>query len=143
VMAAMISVNPTLALYALLPIPVLSAILLVVNKIINRRSVRIRQQFSTLSSFVLETFAGVRVIKTYNREADKMERFADESNTYRDTSLALVKTEAIFFPLILLLIGLSTVITVYVGGLEVAKGTITAGNIAEFVIYVNQLTFPA
>src|SRR5690606_2468803 len=80
---------------------------------------------------------------TYNREADKMDRFAEESNTYRDTSLALVKTEAIFFPLILLLIGLSTVITVYVGGLEVAKGTITSGNIAEFIIYVNQLTFPA
>lgn len=143
VIAAMISVNPTLALYALMPIPVLSAILLVVNKIINRRSERIQQQLSTLSSFVQETFSGVRVIKTYNREADKMDRFAEESNIYRDTSLALVKTEAIFFPLILLLIGLSTVITVYVGGLEVAKGTITSGNIAEFIIYVNQLTFPA
>src|SRR5690606_17512418 len=141
--AAMPRVNPRLALYALLPIPVLSAILLVVNKIINRRSERIQRQLSTLSSFVQETFSGVRVIKTYNREADKMDRFAEESNTYRDTSLALVKTEAIFFPLILLLIGLSTVITVYVGGLEVAKGTITSGNIAEFIIYVNQLTFPA
>ncbi|MFB2120205.1 ABC transporter ATP-binding protein [Parapedobacter sp. 2B3] len=143
VIAAMISVNPTLALYALMPIPVLSAILLVVNKIINRRSERIQQQLSTLSSFVQETFSGIRVIKTYNRETDKMDRFTEESNTYRHASLALVKTEAIFFPLILLLIGLSTVITVYVGGLEVAKGTITSGNIAEFIIYVNQLTFPA
>ncbi len=143
VIAAMISVNRTLALYALMPIPILSAILLVVNKIINRRSERIQRQLSTLSSFVQETFSGIRVIKTYNREADKMERFADESNTYRDTALALVKTEAVFFPLILLLVGLSTVITVYVGGLEVAKGTITSGNIAEFIIYVNQLTFPA
>jgi len=143
VIAAMISVNPTLAFYSLLPIPILSAILLVVNKIINRRSERIQQQLSTLSSFVQETFSGIRVIKTYNREADKKERFAAESNTYRHVSLALVRTEAIFFPLILLLIGLSTVITVYVGGLEVAKGTITSGNIAEFIIYVNQLTFPA
>lgn len=143
VIAAMISVNPTLALYALMPIPVLSAILLVVNKIINRRSERIQRQLSTLSSFVQETFSGIRVIKTYNRETDKMDRFTDESNTYRQAALALVKTEAIFFPLILLLIGLSTVITVYVGGLEVAKGTITSGNIAEFIIYVNQLTFPA
>jgi len=143
VIAAMISVNPTLALYALLPIPALSAILLVVNKIINRRSERIQQQLSTLSAFVQETFSGIRVVKTYNRESDKMDRFADESNHYRQASLALVKTEAIFFPLILLLIGLSTVITVYVGGLEVAKGTITSGNIAEFIIYVNQLTFPA
>ena len=143
VIAAMISVNPTLAMYALMPIPVLSAILLVVNKIINRRSERIQRQLSTLSSFVQETFSGIRVVKTYNREAHKMELFANESNKYRQTSLALVKTEAVFFPLILLLIGLSTIVTVYVGGLEVAKGTITSGNIAEFIIYVNQLTFPA
>lgn len=143
VIAAMISVNSTLAMYALMPIPILSAILLFVNKIINRRSERIQQQLSTLSTSVQETFSGIRVIKTYNREADKMGRFAIESNDYRHASLALVKTEAIFFPLILLLIGLSTVITVYVGGLEVAKGTITSGNIAEFIIYVNQLTFPA
>ncbi|MFC3196952.1 ABC transporter ATP-binding protein [Parapedobacter deserti] len=143
VIAAMVSVNPTLALYALMPIPILSAILLVVNKMINRRGERIQQQLSTLSSFVQETFSGIRVIKTYNQEADKMKRFKDESNIYRQASLALVKTEAVFFPLILLLIGLSTVITVYVGGLEVAKGTITSGNIAEFIIYVNQLTFPA
>ena len=143
VITAMVSVNSTLAMYALMPIPVLSAILLVVNKIINRRSEQIQRQLSTLSSFVQETFSGIRVIKTYNRESDKMDRFTDESNTYRNAALSLVKTEAIFFPLILLLIGLSTVITVYVGGLEVAKGTITSGNIAEFIIYVNQLTFPA
>ena len=143
VIVAMISVNATLALYALMPIPILSAILLVVNKVINRRSEQIQRQLSTLSSFVQETFSGIRVIKTYNREEDKMDRFAGESNRYRHAALALVKTEAIFFPLILLLIGLSTVITVYVGGLEVAKGTITSGNIAEFIIYVNQLTFPA
>src|SRR5690606_27653704 len=128
---------------ALMTITILSAILSFVNKIINRRSERIQEQLSTLSSFVQETFSGIRVIKTYNREADKMDRFANESNRYRHASLELVKTEAIFFPLILLLIGLSTVITVYVGGLEVAKGTITSGNIAEFIIYVNQLTFPA
>ncbi|MGK6351222.1 ABC transporter ATP-binding protein [Parapedobacter sp. DT-150] len=143
VIAAMINVNPTLAFYALLPIPVLSVVLLFVNRIINRRSEHIQEQLSTLSSFVQETFSGIRVIKTFNREADKQDRFTDESNHYRQASLALVKTEAVFFPLILLLIGLSTVITVYVGGLEVAKGTITSGNIAEFIIYVNQLTFPA
>src|SRR3546814_14883069 len=76
----MLSVKPHRALYARIPIPVLSAILLVVNKIINRRSERIQRQLSTLSSFVQETFSGVRVIKTYNREADKMDRFAEESN---------------------------------------------------------------
>ncbi len=143
VIAAMVSVNPTLAMYALMPIPILSIMLLFVNRIINRRSERIQQQLSTLSSVVQETFSGIRVIKTYNREANKMDVFADESNRYRQVSLALVKTEAVFFPLILLLIGLSTIITIYVGGLEVARGSITSGNIAEFIIYVNQLTFPA
>lgn len=143
VIAAMVNVNPTLAMYALMPIPVLCIILLYVNKIINRRSELIQRQLSTLSSFVQETFSGIRVVKAYNREADKMAIFADESNHYRDASLALVKTQAFFFPLILLLVGLSTIITVYVGGLEVAKGSITSGNIAEFIVYVNQLTFPA
>lgn len=143
VIAAMINVNPTLAFYALLPIPILCVILLYVNKIINRRSEVIQRQLSTLSSFVQETFSGIRVVKAYNREANKKSVFANESNHYRDAALALVKTQAIFFPLILLLIGLSTIITVYVGGLEVAKGTITSGNIAEFIVYVNQLTFPA
>lgn len=143
VITAMFSVNATLALYALLPIPFLSAMLLYVNRVINRRSERIQQQLSRLSSFVQETFSGIRVVKTYNREADKMEVFREESYTYKDKTLALVRVEAIFFPLILLLVGLSTIITVYVGGLEVARGTITAGNIAEFIMYVNQLTFPA
>lgn len=143
VITAMFSVNQTLAFYALLPIPFLSALLLYVNRIINRRSERIQRQLSVLSSFVQETFSGIRVIKTYNREEDKMRGFKQESYKYKDETLGLVRVEAIFFPLILLLIGLSTIITVYVGGLEVARGSITAGNIAEFIVYVNQLTFPA
>jgi ATP-binding cassette subfamily B multidrug efflux pump len=143
VIGAMLQVNVTLSFYALLPIPFLTGLLLFVNKIINKRSERIQQQLSNLSSFVQETFSGIRVIKSYQREEDKMNAFEKESNTYRNVTLHLVKAEAIFFPIILLLIGLSTIITVYVGGLEVAKGTITPGNIAEFIVYVNQLTFPA
>ncbi len=143
VIAAMISVNPTLTLYALLPIPVLSVVILYINKVINRRSERIQRQLSTLSSFVQETFSGIRIIKSYNRENDKMKRFAEESNVYKQVSISLVKVQAIFFPLIVLLIGLSTVITVYVGGIQVMGGHITSGNIAEFIVYVNQLTFPA
>lgn len=143
VITAMFSVNPTLALYALLPIPFLSALLLYVNRQINHRSEKIQRQLSVLSSFVQETFSGIRVVKTYNREADRMEAFRKESYKYKDETLNLVKVEAVFFPLILLLIGSSTIITVYVGGLQVANGQITAGNIAEFIVYVNQLTFPA
>lgn len=140
---AMYAVNPRLATYSLLPIPVLSVIILFINKIINKRSERIQRQLSTLSSFVQETFSGIRVIKTYSREQDKMKSFAEASNLYNKVSLDLVRIQAVFFPLIIFLISFSTIITVYIGGVEVSNGTITAGNIAEFIIYVNQLTFPA
>ena len=143
VIYAMYDVNPILATYALIPIPIISIIILFVNKAINKRSTRIQAQLSKLSSFVQETFSGIRVIKTYSREQDKIDEFANESNVYRNTSLDLVKVQAIFFPLIVFLVGFSTIVTVYIGGIEVNKGTITAGNIAEFIMYVNQLTFPA
>lgn len=140
---AMYNVNPRLATYSLLPIPILSALILFINKVINQRSERIQRQLSTLSSFVQETFSGIRVIKTYGRERQKMDVFRDESNLYNKVSLDLVRVQAIFFPLIIFLIGFCTIITVYVGGIEVKNGTITPGNIAEFILYVNQLTFPA
>ncbi|NGM62278.1 ABC transporter ATP-binding protein [Sphingobacterium sp. SGG-5] len=143
VIYAMYDVNPTLATYSLIPIPIIAIIILFINKIINKRSTRIQAQLSKLSSFVQETFSGIRVIKTYVKEQEKMDEFAQESNHYRDTALDLVRVQAIFFPLIIFLVGFSTIITVYIGGIEVNKGTITAGNIAEFIIYVNQLTFPA
>ena len=140
---AMYSVNATLATYSLLPIPIISILILFVNKVINRRSERIQRQLSQLSSFVQETFSGIRVIKTYTREKDKMNDFKTESDRYRTINLNLVKVQAVFFPLIIFLVGFSTIITVYIGGLEVNDGNLTAGNIAEFIIYVNQLTFPA
>lgn len=143
VIYAMYDVNPTLATYSLIPIPIIAIIILFINKIINRRSTQIQAQLSKLSSFVQETFSGIRVIKTYTKEPEKMAEFANESNAYRNRSLDLVRVQAVFFPLIIFLIGFSTIITVYIGGIEVNKGTITAGNIAEFIIYVNQLTFPA
>lgn len=140
---AMYDVNHKLATYALIPIPIISLIILIVNRIINQRSAKIQAQLSKLSAFVQETFSGIRVIKTYTREEQKMKEFAHESNIYRNSSLELVKVQAIFFPLIIFLVGFSTIITVYIGGIEVNNGTITAGNIAEFIMYVNQLTFPA
>jgi len=140
---AMYNVNPKLATYSLLPIPILSALILFINRVINQRSERIQRQLSVLSSFVQETFSGIRVIKTYTREKQKMDVFEDESNLYNKVSLDLVRVQAIFFPLIIFLVGFSTIVTVYVGGIEVKNGTITAGNIAEFILYVNQLTFPA
>ncbi|MXV16412.1 ABC transporter ATP-binding protein [Hufsiella ginkgonis] len=138
----MISVNAKLAFYCVLPLPLLAVTIYYVNNMINHRSERIQQQLSGLSSFVQETFSGIRVVKSYVREEYIRSKFAEESNHYKEHSLALAKVQALFFPLMLLLVGLSTIITVYVGGIEVMNGTITAGNIAEFIVYVTMLTFP-
>lgn len=138
----MFSVNARLALFSLLPLPLLAITIYYVNTMINNRSERIQEQLSALSNFVQETFSGIRVIKAYVRERDVRDRFDVESENYKTQSMALVQVQALFFPLILLLVGLSTIITVYVGGKEVMKGTISSGNIAEFIVYVNQLTFP-
>jgi ATP-binding cassette subfamily B protein len=138
----MFSVNAKLAIYSLLPLPLLAITIYYVNTMINNRSEKIQEQLSALSNFVQETFSGIRVIKAYVREDDVRHKFDLESENYKTQSMALVQVQALFFPLILLLVGLSTIITVYVGGIEVINGTITSGNIAEFIVYVNQLTFP-
>ncbi|MBC7915212.1 MAG: ABC transporter ATP-binding protein [Pyrinomonadaceae bacterium] len=142
IIIAMVSVNLKLALYSLLPLPILALTIYYVHSKINERSERIQQQLSKISGFVQETFSGIRVIKAYVRETDIQHKFAIESNSYKASSLALVQVQAMFYPIMLLLIGLSTIITVFIGGKEVMAGTITSGNIAEFIVYVNQLTFP-
>jgi ATP-binding cassette subfamily B protein len=138
----MLNVNPRLAIYSLLPLPFLAITIYFVNTMINSRSEKIQEQLSELSNFVQETFSGIRVIKAYVREADVREKFDAESENYKAHSMALVQVQALFFPIILLLVGLSTIITVYIGGTEVINGTITSGNIAEFIVYVSLLTFP-
>ena len=138
----MLNVNARLTFYCLLPLPILALAIYYVHNIINIRSENIQQQLSKLSSFVQETFSGIRVVKAFAREDDINKKFAIESENYKTNSMALVQVQAFFYPIMLLLIGLSTIITVYVGGKEVMNGTITSGNIAEFIVYVNQLTFP-
>lgn len=142
VIIAMVSVNVKLAMYSLLPLPILAFVIYYVHTMINQRSEKIQQRLSKLSGFVQETFSGIRVIKAYVRENDIKDKFGIESNAYKKDSLALVQVQATFYPIMLLLVGLSTIITVYIGGIEVMNGNITSGNIAEFIVYVNQLTFP-
>ncbi len=139
---AMVSVNAELTLYVLLPLPILSISIYYVSRMINKRSEAVQRQQSHLSTLVQETFSGIRVLKAYNRQRSTQENFARESNRYKVLSLDLVKVDALFMPAIILLIGLSTIITIYVGGLKAISGEITIGNIAEFVIYVNMLTWP-
>lgn len=138
----MFNVNSTLAIYCLLPLPLLVVTIYYVNTIINQKSEKIQEQLSRLSSFVQEKFSGIRVIKSYVRETQTQEVFADESIAYKNSAMSLVKVQALFYPAMLLLVGLSTILTVYIGGKQVMEGAITPGNIAEFIVYVNQLTFP-
>ncbi len=138
----MFMVNVKLTLYALIPLPLLSISIYYVNNIIDRKSEEIQKSLSSLSTFVQEAFSGIRVLKAFVQENESAERFTKESDDYRGKSIGLAKVNALFFPLIMALIGLSVILTVYIGGIEVMNGAITAGNIAEFIIYVNLLTWP-
>jgi ATP-binding cassette subfamily B multidrug efflux pump len=138
----MVTVDIKLTIFSIMPMPILVVTIYYVNNIINFRSEKIQQRLSALSSFVQENFSGIRVIKSYVREEMVRESFAEESENYKTHSMELVKVQAMFFPAMLLLVGLSNVIIMYVGGVEVMKGNITAGNIAEFIVYLNMLTFP-
>lgn len=138
----MLTVNVRLTIFSLLPMPILAFTIYYVNNIINYRSEKIQQRLSALSSFVQENLSGIRIIKSYVREDAVRQSFAAESENYKTHSMELVRVQALFYPLMLLLIGLSSIITIYVGGVEVMKGNITPGNIAEFIVYLAQLTFP-
>lgn len=139
---SMFDVNSKLAIYCLLPLPFLVIIIYYVNTLIFKKSGKIQERLSELSSFVQERFSGIRIIKSYVREDYTRNMFEIQSNAYKQESMSLVKVSALFYPTMLLLIGLSTILTIYVGGNQVINGSITAGNIAEFIIYINQLTFP-
>lgn len=138
----MFSISPMLTWYALIPLPLLSLSIYFVNNIIERRSEQIQESQSKLSTFVQEAFSGIRVLKSFNREEESLRKFSLESEIYKKQSLKLTKVQSLFFPLILGLIGLSTILTVYAGSTEVIRGNLTFGHIAEFIIYVNLLTWP-
>ncbi|MGD1890546.1 MAG: ABC transporter ATP-binding protein, partial [Cyclobacteriaceae bacterium] len=138
----MISVNARLTLYTLIPLPILSLSIYYVNNVINRKSEEIQRSLSGLSTYVQEAFSGIRVLKAFVREEDSVRQFNVESDDYKDKSISLAKVNALFIPLIMALVGLSSVITVFIGGMEVINGAISPGVIAEFIIYDNMLTWP-
>jgi ATP-binding cassette subfamily B protein len=142
VVGAMLRINAELTFYVLIPLPVLAWAIFRINKEILLRSSSIQQQLGTLSSAAQEMFSGIRLIRACGLEALFRRQFDAELDEFRRRSMRMSRIDALFFPLVLLLIGLSTILTVYVGGLQVEKGLISTGNIAEFVIYVNMLTWP-
>ncbi len=142
VITTMISVNPRLTLFVILPLPLLGLAIFFVSTIIENKSDRVQSRLSSLSTFVQEAFSGIRVLKGYVREKYASDQFEKQSNAYRSDTLSLARVNAFFFPIMLILVGLSTLLTVYVGGLDVIAGRATFGTIAEFIYYVNMLTWP-
>ena len=138
----MVAVNPTLTFYVLLPLPIMSILIYKVSSIINKKSSALQKQQSTLTTIVHETFSGIRIIKSHNKEKQAQDKFNTATETYKKLSVSLTLTNAIFMPTIILLIGISTILTIYLGILNFQAGTINPGEIAEFVIYVNMLTWP-
>lgn len=138
----MMSINPTLTLYVLLPLPILSVSIYFVNSLINRRSEYIQSQLSTLTSIAQESFSGIRVIQAYARERSTVAFFDAACRDYKDKSLSLARVDALFQPLMVLLIGASVLITIFVGGWQVIEGHLSPGDLTEFLFYVNMLTWP-
>ena len=139
---AMLQVNVELTLWSLAPLPILSVSIYYVSDLINRRSTAIQQQVAQLTSTAQEVYSGIRVVKSYTQESSLARVFGEQTEDYREKSMGLARVDAAFFPIMIFLIGASTIITVYVGGLQVMRGEISAGNVAEFVIYINMLTWP-
>ncbi|MDX1418538.1 MAG: ABC transporter ATP-binding protein [Rubricoccaceae bacterium] len=141
-LVVMLLISPTLTLWALLPMPALAVAIFFVSRMVHVRTDRQQKQYSRLTSRVQEALSGIRVVKAYAREAFEETRFATESDGYRDRTLALARVDAAFRPIIMILIGASTLLVVWIGGRLVIEGQLTLGNIAEFIIYVAILTWP-
>lgn len=138
----MYSVAPQLTVYSLIPLPILSIFIYKISNLINLKSTKVQESLSDLSSYSQESFSGISILKSFNLQRkifDKFENFAMSSYW---NNLSLAKIQAWFFPIILFLIGLSNLIVIYIGGREFINGNIEIGVIAEFIIYVNMLTWP-
>ncbi|NNJ87827.1 MAG: ABC transporter ATP-binding protein [Eudoraea sp.] len=134
---------PTIAFYALLPLPILSVLIYMISKIIHKRSTRVQEFLSTLSTFAQETFSGISVIKAYTLEPKINAEGSSLAIEGKNRSMDLAKVDAWFFPLMILLIGISNIFVIYIGGKEYINGRIDSiGTIAEFILYVNMLTWP-
>ncbi len=142
VIYSMVAVSPTLTLWVLIPLPILSISIYYVNNIIYKKSDAIQAKLSDLTTFVQEAFSGMRVLKAFGVGKSSWQEFEKENEDYRKKALELAKVDALFFPLMMLLVGLSNLIVVYVGGMQVIEGKLSYGNIAQFIIFVNMLTWP-
>jgi len=134
--------NWELTLYILTPLPILAVAIYLVNNIINKKSEQIQSQLSDLTTNAQESFAGIRVIKSFVQEVAMLKFFQKNSEDYRKSAVNLASVEAIYYPSIGLLMGISTLLTICIGGMYQMQNKIAVGTIAEFVVYINMLTFP-
>jgi ATP-binding cassette subfamily B multidrug efflux pump len=140
--SVMLHVNAELTLYVLIPLPLLVIAIYIVSDKINKKSTKIQEHLSGMTTHAQEAFSGIRVLKAYGREQHTASTFEQQSQAYKNRSMELVKVESLFQPVMMLLIGLSTISIVYIGGKLAIDGQISYGNIVEFILYVNALTWP-
>ena len=152
VVPIMFSINAKLAAYSLLPLPFLSIIIYIVSSLINKQSEKVQAKLSDITTLSQEAYSGIRILKSFVKEKLFISKLDQENELYRMHAMNLVKTNSFFFPVVMLLIGLSTIFTIYIGGKEYISDTLntaipaseklTKGNILEFVFYINMLTWP-
>lgn len=142
VIYSMLRIDVMFTFWVLLPMPILILSIYKVQSLINERSRRIQEKLSDLTTHAQEYYSGIRVLKSFVQEKFATAKYEESSEKYMIESLKMARIEAFFFPLMILLIGISTVLVVYVGGIKMAEGNVTPGNILEFVFYINMLTWP-
>lgn len=152
VIPTMFSINVRLSLFSLIPLPILSIIIYLVSNRINKQSEKVQAKLSDITTLSQESYSGIRILKSYVKEKFFLSKIDSENESYRKRSMNLVKTNAFFFPVMMLLIGMSTIFTIYIGGSEyiahannsmiAESDKLSKGNILEFVIYINMLTWP-
>ncbi len=138
----MINIDFKLTVYVLLPLPILSISIYYVSNKINKKSTKVQEQLSNITTQAQEAFSGIRVLKAYGREEYSINEFEKQSIEYKKRTMGLVKTESLFQPFMILLIGISSILTIYIGGMESIAGKISYGSIAMFVVFINRLTWP-
>jgi ATP-binding cassette subfamily B protein len=138
----MVSISPKLSLYVLLPLPIMSILIYWVSSIVYKKSHAVQANLSSISNSSQEVFSGIKILKAYSKEHYFSNIYAKNSNEYLKSNMAMVRINSLFMPTIFLLIGLSNIFTIYVGGMMYFEGEITLGNIIEFIYYINMLTWP-
>ena len=138
----MVKIDPILTMYTLIPFPILSISIFYISKVINKRSTVVQEYLSKLTTYSQEFFSGINVVKSYGIEPMVIAGFDELADKSKEKNISLYKVQALFFPLMILLIGISNLTVIYIGGKQYINGEIPIGVIAEFILYVNMLTWP-